>query len=458
MNRTTISADFSQLVGSIKPMHGGNIGPLQDISGNTSVLGDFTSLYREMGVPYCRVHDVEIPFGKDQFVDIHGIFQDFDADVNDPASYNFKYTDIYLKGIIDAGSEVFYRLGESIDGFDRKLYVNPPKDFEKWANICEHIIAHYNEGWANGYKWGIRYWEIWGEPENGDLFTGTREEYYDLYRITARRLKARFGDSIRIGGYGSCGFYALTRDNPSEWFKTLIPFMDKFFEYITAEETKAPIDFFSWHIYAESLEELTLHASFARKKLDSFGLLNCESILDEFNFFYTFSEFAPFHKGVFADLASGLILAQKSSIDKMMHYAFTMRTPFNEMFSLGYDNQTIHRFAGIESYSAFNTLYKLGNEVQVEGDIPTKLDVLAATDETGKAAMFISSHAPFDEIEIKFANYPSHSYVIKRVTDGAEGMAVIKTENGTLSADGLLTTSIKEHETLLICFANQYPL
>ena len=41
----------------------------------------------------------------------------------------------------------------------------PPKDFRKWAQICEHIIRHYNEGWADGHKWDIRYWEIWNEAD-----------------------------------------------------------------------------------------------------------------------------------------------------------------------------------------------------------------------------------------------------------------------------------------------------
>ena len=41
----------------------------------------------------------------------------------------------------------------------------PPKDPEKWARICEHIIRHYTEGWADGYHYNIRYWEIWNEPE-----------------------------------------------------------------------------------------------------------------------------------------------------------------------------------------------------------------------------------------------------------------------------------------------------
>ena len=40
-----------------------------------------------------------------------------------------------------------------------------PKDFKKWAVICEHIIRHYTEGWADGFFYDMPYWEIWNEPD-----------------------------------------------------------------------------------------------------------------------------------------------------------------------------------------------------------------------------------------------------------------------------------------------------
>ena len=64
-----------------------------------------------------------------------------------------------------AGTKPFYRLGQSIEHQTKKYGIYPPKDFKKWAKICEHIIRHYNEGWANGYRMGIEYWEIWNEAD-----------------------------------------------------------------------------------------------------------------------------------------------------------------------------------------------------------------------------------------------------------------------------------------------------
>ena len=104
---------------------------------------------------------------------------------SDPASYDFAFTDAYLKPVAEAGTEVFYRLGVTIENFwTIKAYrIDPPKDFGKWARICEHIIRHYNEGWADGFRWNLRYWEVWCEPENPPLWQGTREQFFELYRV-----------------------------------------------------------------------------------------------------------------------------------------------------------------------------------------------------------------------------------------------------------------------------------
>lgn len=60
-------------------------------------------------------------------------------------------------------------------------------DFQKWAVVCEHIVRHYNEGWADGYHLNIKYWEIWNEPDLGSedpatskTWGGTKEQFYDM--------------------------------------------------------------------------------------------------------------------------------------------------------------------------------------------------------------------------------------------------------------------------------------
>ena len=205
-----IQVNFKKIIGKIKAMHA---------MGEPPFLGGFLKLnfkpmqyLTDAGVPYSRLHDVNGVFGGNRFVDIPNIFRDFDADETSPQSYDFAFTDELIKAMYEYHIQPIFRLGVTIENQAHiKAYrIHPPKDYEKWARICEHIVRHYNEGWANGFNFGITYWEIWNEPENGpkpelnQMWTGTAEEYYRLYDVTAKHLKACFGDSIKVGGYGAC--------------------------------------------------------------------------------------------------------------------------------------------------------------------------------------------------------------------------------------------------------------
>ena len=200
-----IQVNFKKATGIIKPEHAVNGGPLAGFKGTA----DHSDVFKEIGIPYARYHDIAYPYGSGEFIDIHCIFPDFSADEMDEKSYNFDCTDDYIKATVDAGTKPFYRLGESIDHSGKNYYINPPEDFFKWARICEHIIRHYNEGWANGFHYDIEYWEIWNEPEGVPadecypMWTGTKEQFYELYAITAKHLKDCFGNKIKVGGYSA---------------------------------------------------------------------------------------------------------------------------------------------------------------------------------------------------------------------------------------------------------------
>lgn len=442
----SLKASFDNVTGKIKPMHGGNFGPRQ---GGASLGIDFSKEFSDIGVPFARLHDVEYPYGQNQYVDIHCIFPNFDADETLPESYNFKATDKYLDAIRKVDCEVFYRLGESIDHFDNKLFIHPPKDPEKWARICEHIIMHYNEGWADGFEWGIKYWEIWNEPDNFRMWSGTHEEFFNLYSVTANHLKSRFGDTIKVGGYAASGYYMMNREDASPWFKTLVPYMNEFFSYITAEKTKAPMDFYSWHCYANDPEEVALHAEYAREMLDRYGIKNCENILNEFNFRYCFSEFSPFHKGCFADIAASMILAQKSSMDVMMHYDFQPRGTYNNIFVLDIDGKTVLHYAGFESMRDFGTLYRLGNEVETSGDIEKTVNLLAAKNDTQGGIMVVSRDYS-GEVVIDLSGAAYTSYTIKRTVDGDRGMAVTSVSESFPFTDNRIVFNIDKPELVYI--------
>ena len=160
----TVAVDFSAACGPVKPMNAVNNGP---VGGSADARHGNFAEYRAARIPFARTHDASeyIVYGGDHVADITAMFPDFDADENDPKSYDFAVTDAYLRNMRAAGTEPFFRLGQRIEHAAKRYNVWPPKDFAKWARICEHVIRHYNRGWADGFEWNIKYWEIWNEPD-----------------------------------------------------------------------------------------------------------------------------------------------------------------------------------------------------------------------------------------------------------------------------------------------------
>lgn len=249
--------------GPLKRVHGVNNGPVCYGS-----LMDVSEYYVRAGIPLVRLHDTNWPNPGE--VDIHTIFRDMSRDADDPASYDFSRTDEYIASVLATGAKIVYRLGESIEHTKIKYYVHPPEDMDKWARICVNIIRHYNDGWANGFHYGIRYWEIWNEPDNPDrkcMWSGTPEQYYELYRIAATAIKAH-DPTLKVGGQ------AATMVN--------LPFTEGFIAY--CRERELPIDFFTWHTYADHPSQIEANARKVRKLLDDAGYGQTESHLNEWNY------------------------------------------------------------------------------------------------------------------------------------------------------------------------------
>ena len=142
-----MTVDFATEVGPVKPVNAVGQPP------KTHLIEYHLFHYlTEAGIPYSRLHDVGGAYAQNVFVDIPNLFRDFDADETDPKNYDFTFTDTLLDALEKAKVETYFRLGVTIENYHRiKAYnIYPPKDFAKWARICEHVVAHYNEGWADG--------------------------------------------------------------------------------------------------------------------------------------------------------------------------------------------------------------------------------------------------------------------------------------------------------------------
>lgn len=400
-----LQADFTKTIGLVKPMHG---------IGQPPSVGHDTSMYhylKEAGIPYSRLHDVGGWLGGGLYVDIPNLFRDFDADENDPASYDFVFTDWLIERLMEQDCEPFFRLGVTIENAHmmKSYRIFPPKDYLKWARICEHVIRHYNEGWANGYHFGIKYWEIWNEPDDcwkndtAAMWKGTKEQYFELYEVTANHLKACFGDTIKVGGYASCGFYAMDSDpdfdgmggrEAATFEEFFLQFFREFLLYISSEEHKAPLDFFSWHTYADVKIALR-HADYCRAVLDRFGFSDVEDILNEWNT-------TPDKKGRSTTLAAARTLAmmlgmQKKSPSVLCFYDGRIGP---SMYGGLFNPDTWEPYPAYYALKSFNSAYQLKNETETLSDCE---DVYTLGASDGEKSVLLISNLSSKEQKISLS-------------------------------------------------------
>lgn len=129
--------------------------------------------FSRLNIPITRLHDAPLENAGMRVVDIPLIFANFHADANDPRNYYFDQTDDYIRNCVESGTQVYYRLGTSIEHSRNKYFTDPPSDAGKWIDVVSNVIRHYTEGKWNGYRYDIEYWEIWNEPDLGPkMWTG----------------------------------------------------------------------------------------------------------------------------------------------------------------------------------------------------------------------------------------------------------------------------------------------
>ncbi len=376
-----VTVDFSKPVRPMKPMHG--VGQPPQVGWSYHLF----HYLKEAGIPFSRLHDVGGHHGKNAYVDIPNLFRDFDADETDPKNYDFTFTDRLIAELVKNDVEPFFRLGITIENLAhiRCYRTYPPKDFAKWARICEHVIRHYTEGWANGFTYKIRYWEIWNEPDNhqdiqqNSMWTGTWQQYMELYDVTAKHLKKCF-PHLKIGGYASCGFYAAAK-SPTVKAANSSPrtqyFVDCYLEFLKfVKERKSPMDFFSFHTYSDVKEALR-QIDWGIDTLHAYGFTNVETSVNEWLPRVSHASLGTASQA--AAVCGEMIGMQQSRLDNAMIYDGRCGVG---NYSPLFNPMTYKPHKAYYALKAFNEAYKLKYEVASTTSHPD-VYALAAGDAKG---------------------------------------------------------------------------
>ena len=386
----TLKFDLTKKLGKFKILNATNGGPWHKRHANDQYRSNFDD-YKAARIPYSRNHDSAVHgiYGGPYSHDITCIFPNFDADVNDPASYDFACTDEAIFVCLDAGTETFFRLGQTIEHQIKKHGTIPPKDFNKWAEICEHIIMHYNEGWADGFELGIKYWEIWNEPDldpddsnNKRTWGGTKAQFFDFYEIAAKHLKARF-PHLKIGGPALAG--------NEDWAKEFLAEMKR---------REVQIDFFSWHIYCNDPHKMVDKSKRIESYLIENGYENAESILNEWNYVEGWREkFVYTIKAIHGIKGAAFTMAciseaQKAPIDMLMYYDTRP-----SVFCGAFDLYTYEKLKGYYPLAWYGNFYDMEAEIRCESEHSSCIYTLCGVDKDGKALCIVTNYSNDDEAE-----------------------------------------------------------
>lgn len=308
-----IDIDFCNVVDTMKAdLFGGIKGP------------SFASEYlHAVGIKYIRTHDYHGPadycfysdfWNRDSAGNFTTINEGFNPD--DPGDYYWASTDFKMRLIVENDFEIYFRLGVSFPNpaFEPQIY-EPPIDsyddtlsFGRFASLCKHTAMHYNDGWADGTYYGIRYFELWCEP-GGVFWDGSPVQFYYMFKFVSDTMKS-YDPDIKIGGPGlvAGGVLGANRN-----------YREKFLEFMDSTDTQ--LDFYSWHLTGiKNPYSIVAYADTFRQMIDYYGYNNAES-----HFVFITSEdsdrVAYSAKGA-AHYAACAMALQHSSIDKIFWYPY----------------------------------------------------------------------------------------------------------------------------------------
>ena len=175
-----------------------------------------------------------------EHVRFHGILDDDVGTLTnqmDALLYSFHNADQIFDYLLSIGIRPFVELsfmpqalssGEN-NVFHYKGNITPPRDFDQWGELIAKLVQH----WVNRYGVEeVREWffEVWNEPNLDAFWTGTQDEYFHLYAVTAKAVKS-VDASLKVGGPATAA---------NAW-------IDDFLNH--SKKNDLPVDFISTHHY-----------------------------------------------------------------------------------------------------------------------------------------------------------------------------------------------------------------
>jgi hypothetical protein len=169
-------------------------------------------------------------------------------------------------------------------------------------------VMHYNQGWAKGFQYGIKWFEIWNEPDFTPFWTGTGDQYHQLYGKIAQAIRSVEPNAL-IGGPANSTFNDKMKTRGS------------LLKYI--QDNKLPFDFYSFHKYTNKSQDPMDYARMAqsfRDELDMFGFRDAKIVNSEWETSLQGDVMLGGEAGHAAFTVDALIYMQNGPVDKSTSY------------------------------------------------------------------------------------------------------------------------------------------
>jgi hypothetical protein len=156
------------------------------------------------------------------------------------------------------------------------------------------------------------------------------------------------------------------------------------------QENKLPLDFFSWHSYSD-VEKNVAYENYVHTNLQKYGLLNTESILNEWN--PSISK-----RGTLEDscnVVEMMLRMQNTTVDMLMYYDGQVHGRYQGM----YNPITLEPFKTYYVFKAFSKLYSLKNQAEVL-NAPEGISCVAAASEDKKAVLMTNKNSDKKVVQI----------------------------------------------------------
>lgn len=360
-----VSVNFSQVKGTTNRFYREVVGAGRAAEGlRSDWQRDLGIVHRECGFKYLRFHGL-----------LHDEMGIYNEDKLGNAVYNFQYIDALYDSILNTGMKPFVELGfmpEKLASGGKSIFwwkgnITPPKDYGKWEDLTNALVRHWTDryGEKEVSSW---YFEVWNEPNLDIFWSGTQSDYFKLYEVTARAIKA-VSPTYRVGGPATA-----TR----AWISETIDF---------AAKNKVPLDFITTHDYGvngigfdeNGKQKLFLNTdpnAIIGGVRDSRSQIK-RSVMPALPLHYTewsasYSSRDPVHDSyVSAPYILSKLKGSEGFIDSMSYWTFTdifeeqgpVPSPFHGGFGLT-------NFQGLRkpSFYAYQFLNRLGDEELVSND------------------------------------------------------------------------------------------